>query len=185
MIPFSPFSKPFSWARLVRRLVPGRSECIFFPVSKIPSSGRRKRLGGFSLVEVTIATGILTFSVVSVLGILPVGLSSLRQSMDQTVESQILRSIGAQLVTTNFDEINSPSGFSFNFDEEGQAVESAQDAYYVARVSTSAPIYPESDLSTSLASSLTTLRVELTAQPNPSAPRAPKIFSLSVANTGI
>jgi uncharacterized protein (TIGR02598 family) len=141
-----------------------------------------RRVGGFSLVEVTIATGILTFSVVSVLGILPVGLTALRQSMDQTVETQILRSIGAQLVTADFASIGTWG--SFYFDEEGQAMDSASEAYYVARVSTAAPVFPESSRSTSLSNSLTTLRVELTAQPNPSAPRTPKVFSLCVANTG-
>lgn len=147
-------------------------------------SPRLRCRAGFSLVEVMIATGIITFSVVAVLGVLPVGLTTLRQSMEQTVESQIIRGLAAQSVLSEFSTLSQQT--NFYYDEEGQALPRSMtnDAYYVARVSPQVPVFPQSGQSSTITNSLTSLRVELVAQPNPSAPSAPKIFALKVANSG-
>jgi len=44
-------------------------------------------------VEITIALGLVSFIAVSVVALLPTGLSVMRNAMDQTVEEQIVRSI--------------------------------------------------------------------------------------------
>ncbi len=58
---------------------------------------------GFSLVEVTMAIGLMSFCLVAMLGMLPVGLSQERKSTDQMLALQALTA-----VVTDFK--NSPAG---------------------------------------------------------------------------
>lgn len=60
-----------------------------------PLEGERRRrapFGGaaFTLVEVTLALGILSFAVISMAGLLSVGISGLRENRQRSIESQIL-----------------------------------------------------------------------------------------------
>lgn len=50
--------------------------------------------GGFSLVEVTMAMGLVAFCLVAMLGVLPVGLAQERRSLDQLTASQVLAAVG-------------------------------------------------------------------------------------------
>ncbi len=52
--------------------------------------------GGFSLVEVTIALGIVSFAFVTLLGLMPVGLNVMRQAMDSTTEGMIVQQLSGQ-----------------------------------------------------------------------------------------
>lgn len=144
---------------------------------------RNRLASAFTLVETMIATGLITFSVVSVLGVLPIGLTSLRNSMDQTIEGQIIRSVGAQTVASSFDSLASPT--NYYFDEEGQTLPDATGAYFLAKVTPHDPVIPQptNGASTTLNSSLKTLRVELLAQPVINS-RPARHFALQVANTG-
>jgi uncharacterized protein (TIGR02598 family) len=73
----------------------------------------------FSLVEVTLALGIVSVSLLSLIGLLPAGLGVLRESMDQTVHAQIIQRIAAGLSTADFA---SHGGGTQAFDQEGQLV---------------------------------------------------------------
>lgn len=48
---------------------------------------------GFSLIEVVLCLGIISFAMVSLLGLMPVGLRAFRQSIDVTTQSQIAQQI--------------------------------------------------------------------------------------------
>lgn len=48
---------------------------------------------GFSLVEVSIALGICSFSLVSLLGLVPIGISSNRDGVDQTTAACVVSSL--------------------------------------------------------------------------------------------
>jgi Tfp pilus assembly protein PilV len=61
---------------------------------------RRSSISGFSLVEVTLALGVVVFCLVSVFGLLAVGVSSTTASIDQTAATNILTSIAADLEST-------------------------------------------------------------------------------------
>jgi uncharacterized protein (TIGR02598 family) len=135
---------------------------------------------GFSLVEVTVAMGLITFAVVAVLGVLPAGLTSLRRAMDQTVEAQIIRSVGAQAITGEFATVGAQS--EMFFDEEGQAMDSSQGAYYKATLTTRDPVYPASSLSGTLTNSLKSLQIELRPQLGTNA--VATVYSINVANSG-
>lgn len=82
---------------------------------KIRSS---RTANAFSLVEVVLALGVVSFAIVAILGILPVGLSTGHSAQDETRAAQIAEDILASLAgqaPTNYDNasIQQPSGFQF------------------------------------------------------------------------
>lgn len=103
----------------------------------------RKLRCGFSLVEVAIAMGIITFSLVSVMGLLPIGLSSFRDATESTIESQIISQISSETSLMPFHELPDYVGASpYYFDDEGSQVRSEAEAIYQAQVKLKTPNYP-------------------------------------------
>ncbi len=134
---------------------------------KVPSA--------FSLVEVTLALGLVSFAVLAVMGLLPVGLSNLRQSMDQTVEAQIVQSIAAQSVVAQFPALASGNQY---FDDQGMPTDAGPDALYTATVTVIPPTYPGSENSTDIGNSLATVRIQLDS------PKESKFFTIQIVNAG-
>jgi len=64
---------------------------------RIQSPQKRIARHAFSLVEVAIALGILSFGLLSIVGLLSVGLTSSRQNIDRSVEVQIMDFVRAQV----------------------------------------------------------------------------------------
>ena len=67
---------------------------------------RRCRRQAFSLVEVTLALGIVTFGLVGVVGVLPVALASGRQSFDQNRAAAIANTIFTSIRSQPFDKVS-------------------------------------------------------------------------------
>jgi uncharacterized protein (TIGR02598 family) len=65
-----------------------------------------KGRNAFSLVEVTMALGILSFALLAIIGLLNVGLGASRTAQIETMQSTIVRSILASVRTNN------PGGFT-------------------------------------------------------------------------
>lgn len=63
----------------------------------------RRRQSGFSLVEVVLAVGVISFAFVAILGLLPAGLTQFRQAMDNSVASQIAQRIIMDAQQSDFD----------------------------------------------------------------------------------
>ena len=139
------------------------------------------RRNGFSLVEVTIALGLISFALISILGLIPTGLSTLRQSMNQTVEAQIVRTIGAQAVLTSYTNLAMSGAY---FDDEGLPVAAASGACYIVNVTKANSVFPGSTNANALASSLTALNIQIVAKPNPAAAGKTNLYTLLVANSG-
>ena len=97
---------------------------------------------GFSLVEVTLALGLMSFAVTTVLALLPVGLSSIRQSIDETVRTQISQQIAADVLQAPFASVIDPIRY---YDNEGFPVERASDAIFTAKIQPTTVNYPGSD----------------------------------------
>lgn len=57
-------------------------------------------LSAFSLVEVTLALGIAAFALLSIFGLLPIGMSSNQASVEQTIATNIVTGIMADLRET-------------------------------------------------------------------------------------
>jgi len=63
----------------------------------------RLRQSGFSLVEVVLAVGVISFAFVAILGLLPAGLHQFRQAMDNSVAAQISQRIIQDAQQSDFD----------------------------------------------------------------------------------
>jgi uncharacterized protein (TIGR02598 family) len=130
--------------------------------------------GGFSLVEVTLALGIVGFAVLAVMGLLPAGLETLRGGMDDTIRTQIVRGLAGQAILTRFEDIEDGE---FHFDAEGIPV--SGDGYFVARVRVGEPRYPGSASAVDIDSSLIELAIEIGSRG-----RGTNIYSVYVAKSG-
>ena len=69
-----------------------------------PFSSRRAA-AGFSLIEVTLALGIVTFALVGVIGVLPVAMASSRQSIDKNRAAAIAGTLFTSFRSQPFQEV--------------------------------------------------------------------------------
>ncbi len=75
----------------------------------------------FSLVEVTLALGIAAFGLVAAVGLIPVGLTTMRNAMDDTAQSMISHRISSEASLTPFADLQQKYGNAkLYFDDEGQ-----------------------------------------------------------------
>jgi uncharacterized protein (TIGR02598 family) len=95
-----------------------------------------KRAGGFSLVELTIALGIVGFAMVAILGLVPIGMKAFQDAVRLNVEAEIVQTIARELENTPWKRAgevglpsNPPNGledyvksFPVYFDDEGREV---------------------------------------------------------------
>lgn len=77
--------------------------------SQLGRNGKRKR--AFSLVEVTLALGLVAYSLVALLGLFAVGLSSSRSSSVETALSQIVMHI-----SSTYDGSLAPRNAEYTYD---------------------------------------------------------------------
>ncbi len=97
----------------------------------------------FSLIEVTIALGVVSFALVSITGMLPIGLTHFKKAIDTTIESQIVQGLASQVELADFSALNPGASGStsitqqqFAYDYEGNTLPSVSDprALYLAKV---------------------------------------------------
>lgn len=138
---------------------------------------------GFTLVEVAIAMGILSFALVSVLGLLGVALDTNRRAIETTREAQIVRRIVANARTLSWrhgdgtdDRFDSPQKV-FHFDYEGEEVSDGSSPHFVAVLSSADVSWPGGEVPA--AGSLVTLRIEIVSRTNPA---QPDVYSATIAN---
>lgn len=89
----------------------------------------------FSLVEVTIAIGIVAFAFVALVGVLPVGLQTFRRAVDASVGAQITQRIINDIQQTDFDVLMDGHTSPFlaaprYFDDQGSEVTAPSAAVY-------------------------------------------------------
>lgn len=72
----------------------------------------------FSLVETLLAIGIVSFAMVSVMGLIPLGLTTFRSAMNVSVESTIVQRLAGEVQRTDFANQISSKTFYY-FDEQG------------------------------------------------------------------
>ena len=84
--------------------------------------GHRQR--GFSLVEISLAIGIIAFAFVALLGLLPTGLTIFRSSVDTANETWIMQDLNSMIQVTDWSKLDSmsfeTSGEIYYYDEEGR-----------------------------------------------------------------
>lgn len=82
---------------------------------------RRHTFLGFSLVEVVLALGVMSFALTSMLAILPTGLNIFRESVEASARADILRKLTSELQQTSFKDVQSTSAMRY-FTDEGLEV---------------------------------------------------------------
>lgn len=92
-------------------------------------SFRPRRNAGFSLVEVVLAIGIVSFAFVALLGLLPAGLSTFRTAIDTSNEARILQALTGKAQLTDYSKLPDLDYENkkeiFYFDEEGSATDTS------------------------------------------------------------
>lgn len=106
-------------------------------------SRRKASLGAFSLVEVAIALAIMGFACLSLIGLLPFGLSSFREAMSNTIEAEIVQNVTNDMMVADASNLNQYNNQSYYFDDEGTQLTSTGTArpvgaLYTATVSMTA-----------------------------------------------
>lgn len=96
----------------------------------------RKKQTAFSLVEVTLAIGVVAFAFIGVFGLIPTGLNTFHQAVDASVGSQIAQKVINEAQQTDFDTLtdsaNLPqnSGTSAGYSFQGPKVGSPALRYF-------------------------------------------------------
>ena len=150
-----------------------------------PTKNRR----AFSLVEVTLALGIISFSLVAVLGLMPVGLTTMRQAMDASIEEQIVQKITGEVHLTPYSKLSTAMiGKSFYFDDQGLVVATADNARFWATINDATTTYPGSSAvpaKTPITDSIRMLQLKLVAAPNLKTTKvSANYYRILVSNTG-
>lgn len=81
--------------------------------------------GGFSLVEVAMAIGIVSFAFVALFALLPTGLQTFREAIDTQSETWIAESLNSMVQTTEWENVYQPveNGITedtYYYDEEAR-----------------------------------------------------------------
>ena len=84
---------------------------------------------GFSLVEITLAIGIVAFAFIGLFSLIPVGMGVFREAMETSVSAQIVQRVVSDATETEFDQLiaNPVSGNYYTlplryFDDQGTEV---------------------------------------------------------------
>lgn len=110
------------------------------------SSRIRRSRQGFSLVEVVLALGVISFSLVSLLGLLPVGLNSLRDALQINTQAQIIQSVASEIQISRFSDLDTADFLSTRFpkyfDDQGNELDDSQESTVLYTVTPLSPTYP-------------------------------------------
>lgn len=104
---------------------------------KILPSELQKNRRAFSLVEVALALGIMAFAIAGIVGLIPFGLTSFRQAMNNTAESAIVQGLTNEILLTDFSNLKTMAnsqGKAYYFDADGDPVQTAAAALYTAQI---------------------------------------------------
>lgn len=140
-----------------------------------------KSTAGFTLVEITLAIGIVGFCLLALLGLLPVGLNTVRDSMVQVGESGIARQLRVQLEQVSPNSIAALTSATNYYTQQGVQVSASdadfKNAYYSVTFQVNDPVVAGSvtGFNTSAKTVTATLHYPQAA---PAAQRQTKTFSL-------
>jgi len=132
-----------------------------------PPKIRPSRRYAFSLVEVTLAIGILSFGLLSVIGLMPVGLNTFRQSINTSVGTQISQRLMNEKRQTDFVTLIAPANaieYRY-FSDEGDEVAVTSAIFVTKILVANASAVPSSGNSRFTNSSLAKVEVRLAYSP--------------------
>ncbi len=86
----------------------------------------------FSLIEIAIALGIISVGLIAVLGMVPVGLTAMRDSIENTTVALISNGVASNLRAKTKDDLGTER--SYYFDDQGRESASQVAGGYTAKV---------------------------------------------------
>ncbi len=101
------------------------------------NSRRLAQNHGFSLVEIVIALGVLSFAIVPILGVLSVGLTQSAENTSVQVTNQIMRQVTARAQQMKFSDLSNLR--VLYFDSEAVEVATASEALWRATPTVATP----------------------------------------------
>jgi uncharacterized protein (TIGR02598 family) len=124
-----------------------------------------RQQAAFSLVEVVMALGIAAFCLVALLGLMPVGLKTVRDARGDALRAEVLKAMGNIAQQTDYSQLSSLAGKTYYFDINGLVVSTSAEAIYEAVLSTGTVSVPSSSTSTAL-SGATSVTVAISRSAN-------------------
>jgi uncharacterized protein (TIGR02598 family) len=111
---------------------------------------------GFTLVEMTLAIGVLALAMIPLVGLLPMGLNVFHQAIDSSVESQMAQLVTNEAQQTDFNTLIGANTTRFlqsttprYFDAQGNELAQSTNAIYQVRtILTPRPLMPYNPSST-------------------------------------
>ena len=129
------------------------------------NTSRSFRSSGFSLVEVVMALGIISFAIVPLVGMMPIGLSNFRGSMDRSVSTQIAQLIINEARQAGFANLSLWQGNRYFTDEGEETTAESATKVYVVRTDVTAKVEVPSAESAFSNASLAQVRVRVANSP--------------------
>jgi uncharacterized protein (TIGR02598 family) len=142
---------------------------LFRGLSFPPRTADRCRFSqrGFSIMEVTLALGIVAIACVSIIALVPAGIQGFRSAMDQTLGSQIVKRLINEAQQTDYRElikITADQPMTRYFDDAGTELAADKQHVYTAELTVVAPtLLPKT--TTPASPSLATVTVKLAYNP--------------------
>ncbi len=136
----------------------------------------------FSLIEVVLAIGVVSFAFVGVLGLVPLGLKTSRQAIGINVETHIAQKISGDLQLSRFSSLTNSLFFETRyFDDEGGLLRNPSDPTRIYTVKAVGILQPTLPGGAAPNPSIRVVNFIIEQKTNPSATNH---FSVVVADTG-
>jgi uncharacterized protein (TIGR02598 family) len=135
---------------------------------------------GFSLVEMALALGVMSFAMVPLIGVLPSGLSTFKQAMSSTIESEIVQRLTNDMLLSNFSTLGTYT--TSYYDHEGMQVsQNSPDLVYTATLKLTSVSKSNSPADLANATAADIVLITITSKSNPNQPHQ---YSVVLANNG-
>ncbi len=95
-----------------------------------PTGLRIDRCLGFSLIEITVALGIISFAAITLLGLIPLGLQATRDSQERMASAELSRAAVGITQQTSLSALTEGTEESAYYDRELIEVGSGDDWFY-------------------------------------------------------
>ena len=156
-----------------------------FAHKRFPRCENFRRSMGFSLVEVTMAIGIVSFVFLTTLGLIPTGLKTFHSAIDTSVGSQIFQRVINETQQTDFDTLVGSVPAIRYFDEQGNELAPSLAGKAIYHVNTR--ILPSSLLTTTGTAASNTSLATITVQiaKNPGNAPLTQVSNLWTTNSGV
>lgn len=114
----------------------------------------RFRASAFSLIEVVLALGIISFAYVAIFGLFPAGMQTYRAAMDTGNEGRIVQDVLSRAQAAHFRNLDALAQASLSYDDEGNATADTARLLYMVRVFFEDARVPNSDTPTTSAKTM-------------------------------